>query len=346
MTSRMLDMTVDQLGETLVAAGHERYRAGQLADWVYRKGVVEPARMTNVPAAAAGLFDLMTSRIAARRVSADGCTKLLLQLHDGRRVETVMIPAEGRATACVSTQVGCAVGCAFCASGLDGLERNLACGEILEQVLHLQAAAGRKATNVVFMGMGEPLANYDATVCAVRSLVDPARFALSARRVTVSTVGLPGPIRRLAREHLAITLAISLHAPNDAIRRELIPAARRYPLDDVLAAAEAFYQSHKREITLEYTLLAGVNDSPACAEALGGIAGRLRCNVNLIGYNPVSSLPYVRPTKTVTAAFAARLRARGVNVTVRRSRGLGVDAACGQLRRRAPGDSARDRVPR
>lgn len=335
MTLRMLDMTVDELRQAVVAAGHEPYRAEQLADWVYKKGVAEPERMTNVPAAAAGLFEVLTSRIIARRESDDGCTKLLLELHDGHRVETVMIPAARRATACVSTQAGCAMGCAFCASGLDGLGRNLSCGEIIEQVLHLRTATERRATNVVFMGTGEPLANYDATVAAVRALVDPARLALSARRITVSTVGLPEQIRKLAREDLAITLAISLHAPNDAIRSELIPAARRYPLADVLAAAAEFYQSRKREITLEYTLLGGVNDSLPCAEALAKIARRLRCSVNLIGYNPVSSLPYVRPTKTAMAAFTAKLRARGVNVTVRRARGLGVEAACGQLRRRA-----------
>ena len=227
------------------------------------------------------------------------------------------------------------MGCVFCASGLDGLQRNLSAGEILEQVLHLRQATGEKVTNAVFMGAGEPLANYDATVAAVRALIDPKRFALSARKVTVSTVGLPKQIRRLAGEDLPITLALSLHAPNDALRRELIPAAARFALDEILAAAETFYQSRKREITLEYALLAGVNDTNVCAEALAKIAHRLRCNVNLLGYNPVASLDYRSPGQAGVQAFARRLRQRGVNVNVRRSRGADADAACGQLRRRA-----------
>ena len=337
MTRSMLEMTTDELRGALTDAGLPGFRAEQLADWVYRKGVVDPAEMSNIPAAVVRLAPVLTSHVAAESASDDGCIKLLIELHDAQRIEAVLIPTPRRATACVSTQVGCAMGCSFCASGLDGLVRNLTAGEIIEQVLHLQAAGGRKITNVVFMGMGEPLANYDATVAAVRAMIDPKRLGLSARRITVSTVGLPEQIRKLARENLAITLAISLHAPNDVIRGELIPAARRHPLADVLAAAEVFYQSRKREVTLEYTLLAGVNDSLLCADALAKIAGRLRCNVNLIRYNPAGPLPYGRPTKAATDAFAARLATKGVNATIRRSRGLHADAACGQLRRRARG---------
>ena len=338
MTAHLLDMTRDELRQALADAGHKPYRADQLADWVYTKGVVDPAKMSNVPAETAGLFDILTSRIVRRSESDDGCAKLLLELHDAHRVETVLIPARPRATACLSTQVGCAMGCAFCASGLDGLARNLTGAEILEQVLQLQIDTGRKVTNVVFMGMGEPLANYPATLAAIRALVDPERFGISARRITVSTVGLPDQIRKLAREDLPITLAISLHAPNDVIRSELIPAARRYPLEDILAAAREFYETRNREITLEYALIGGVNDSISCADALAKLAGGLRCNVNVIGYNPVAPLPYERPTSTALAAFASRLKTRGVNVTVRRSRGLSDDSACGQLRRRSAND--------
>jgi 23S rRNA (adenine2503-C2)-methyltransferase len=246
-----------------------------------------------------------------------------------------MIPTERFATACLSTQVGCAMGCAFCASGMGGLERNLTAGEILEQVLHLQQACGRRITHVVFMGMGEPLANYEAVVAAVRAIVDPRRFGISARHVTVSTVGLPKQIRRLAGELLPVSLAISLHAPNDALRRQLIPSAARFPIDEILAAAHEFFQSRKREVTLEYVLLGGLNDTNVCAEALARLAGRLRCNVNLIRYNPVESLPYRRPSQAAVQAFAQRLRRKGVNVQVRRSRGLDAQAACGQLRRRS-----------
>jgi 23S rRNA (adenine2503-C2)-methyltransferase len=189
-------------------------------------------------------------------------------------------------------------------------------------------------TNVVFMGTGEPLANYDATLAAVRAMIDPRRLGISARRVTVSTVGLPKQIRRLADEDLPITLAISLHAASDSLRQRLMPKAARVPLKETIAAARAFFGSHKREVTLEYVLLAGLNDTPQCAEDLADVAHSLRCNVNLIRYNPVTSLPDRRPGESAVADFAAWLRRRGVNVNVRRPRGLDVEAACGQLRKR------------
>jgi len=338
MKRRLLDMTVEEMRRSIEAAGEKGFRADQLADWVYRKSVTEAARMTNLPSSLADRFDILTSRVTRQSESRDGCIKLLLELHDGRGVETVLIPSAGRVTACLSTQAGCAMGCAFCASGLGGLDRNLTRGEILEQILHLRQVSGRRVSNVVFMGMGEPLANYDSTVAAIRAVIDPLRFGVSARRVTVSTVGLPRLILRLAREDMPITLAISLHAPHDSLRRRLIPAAGQYCIEELIAAAEEFHRRRKREITLEYVLLAGVNDSGLCAEALARIARRLRCNVNLIRYNPVASLPYERPSKATVESFAAGLRHRGVNVQIRRSRGLQADAACGQLRRRDNAD--------
>jgi len=302
--------------------------------------------MTDLPAPLRRLlaeqgYRLRTGRVDRRLDAADGTIKCLLELADGEQIECVAIPAPRRLTACVSTQVGCAMGCAFCATGLGGQRRNLSAGEIVEQVFHLQRAAGRRVSHVVFMGMGEPLANYRATVAAVRALIDPQRLGISGRHVTVSTVGLPKQIRRLAGEKLPITLAISLHAPNDVLRRRLIPAASRAGLAEIITAAEAFYHSRNREVTLEYVLLAGVNDTKLCAEALAGITCRLRCSVNLIRYNPVPSLPFERPSEEATEAFVARLRRRGVNVHVRRSRGLDVAGACGQLRRTAAPVSAR-----
>ncbi len=332
MKPSFLDMTLPHARQVLAAEGVEGYRAEQLADWVYRKAVTDPARMTNLPAAVPGLFDILTSHVTAQATSSDGTTKLLLEYPDGQRIETVLIPTGQRATACLSAQAGCAMGCVFCASGIGGLRRNLTCGEILQQVIHLRQAAGARVTGAVFAGVGEPLANYQATVAAVRALIDPGRFGLSARAITISTIGLPGPIRRLARENLPITLAISLHAPNDALRRKLIPAPSVASLKQILSAAAVFFASRKREVTLEYVLLAGVNDSPACAEALAGLAQRLRCNVNLIGHNPVPSLPFAAPTAAATKAFLGRLRRRGVNAHLRRSRGADIAAACGQLR--------------
>ena len=331
MKLALLDMTLDELRKAVAAIGQPAYRAEQLADWVYGRGATDPEAMTNVPKPLREAFDVLTSRVAVRTESEDGTIKLLLEMHDGEHVETVLIPSGKRVTACVSTQAGCAMGCSFCASGIGGWKRNLTGGEILEQLLHLQQAGERRVTNVVFMGMGEPLANYNATVAAVRALTDPGRFGISARRITVSTIGIPKAIRRLAQEDLPITLAISLHAPNDALRRQLMPSAHSQ-IDEIIAAAKDFFEARKREITLEYVLLGGVNDTNVCAEALADLAHSLRCNVNLICYNPVESLPYERPTQVATQAFVARLRKRGVNVHLRHSRGLDAAAACGQLR--------------
>ena len=339
MMKHVLDMTVGELTAEIQRLGLPAYRARQIGTWLWQKGVTDFGEMTDLPAELrprlAGEMTIRSAQVADQRLATDGTRKLLLQLHDDESVETVGIPAGKRTTACVSTQVGCAMGCKFCATGLDGLRRNLSAGEIVEQVFHVQRAMRRRVTNVVFMGMGEPLANYGATVAAVRALIDPHRLGISGRRVTVSTVGLPRQIRRLASERLPITLAISLHAPSDALRRELIPAAARWPLADVIAAAERFYDSRHREVTLEYVLLSGVNDGKLCAEALSKIARRLRCNVNLIGYNPIPVPAYERPSDEAMAAFADRLACRGVNVHVRRPRGSDVAAACGQLRRSA-----------
>ncbi|NQU76589.1 MAG: 23S rRNA (adenine(2503)-C(2))-methyltransferase RlmN [Planctomycetes bacterium] len=334
----LLEMRAEQLTAELESLDEAVYRAAQILEWVYHKGVCDVTQMTNLPAdlcgRLAGQLSILTGRVIARCDALDGVIKLLIEWPDGERVETVLIPDRDRATACVSTQVGCAMQCTFCASGMDGLTRNLTCGEIVEQVLHLQLEGQRHVTNVVFMGMGEPLANYDETVAAVRAMIDPKRLGISARRVTVSTVGLPKQIRRLAAEDLPITLAISLHGATDALRQRLVPKAARSPLKDILAAARVFYGSRKREVTLEYVLLAGLNDTPQCAETLAEVAHSLRCNVNLIPYNPVTSLPDHKPDATAVADFAAWLRHRQVNVNIRRPRGLEADAACGQLRKR------------
>ena len=335
MGIRLLDLTNEQLRQAVLDLGEKAFRAKQLTEWVYRKGVTEASQMSNLPRTLVEKFDILTSHVACQAESSDGTVKLLIEYPDGAQVETVLIPTEDRNTACLSTQAGCAMGCKFCASTQDGLQRNLTGGEILEQIFHLQQQTALKVTNVVFMGMGEPLANYDATVAAVKAIIDPDRLGISARKVTVSTVGLPAQIRRLADEDLAITLAISLHAPNDRLRGELIPASSQTPLAEIIRAAEMFFAARKREVTLEYLLLGGVNDSPECADELVKLARHLRCNVNLIRYNPVKPLPFHRPEPEAVDAFAERLRAKGVNVTVRRSRGLDASAACGQLRRRA-----------
>lgn len=331
----LLDMTAEDLAAELARLELPAYRAKQVGDWVYRRGVFDFAQMTDLSAAQrtnlAAKFSVLTGKVLARSDAQDEVTKLLLAWPDGQQIETVLIPTARSATACVSTQAGCAVACSFCASGRDGLGRNLTGGEIVEQVLQLQAATGRKVTHVVFMGMGEPLANFEATLFAVQAIIDPQRLGISARHVTVSTVGLPKGIRKLAAQKLPITLAISLHAPNDALRRQLIPSAPA-DIESIIQAASEFYDSRHRELTLEYVLLAGVNDTNVCAEGLTRIARRLRCNVNLIRFNPVPGLPYQRPSGQATLRFAQRLEKAGVNVQIRKSRGATADAACGQLR--------------
>ena len=335
MSKHLLEMSLAEVKAAMEAAGEKSFRAAQLMDWVYKKGVTDPAAMTNLPAGLAATFPALTSRVAARRKSTDGAVKLLLELADGERIETVLIPTADRATACVSTQAGCGIRCAFCATGRDGFRRDLSAGEILEQLVHLRQTAARRITHVVFMGMGEPLLNLDALIVAIQSIIDLERFAISARHVTVSTVGIPKAIRRLAKENLPITLAISLHAPTDALRRQLVPLAATVQLEELLSAAEEFFRSRNREITLEYVLLAGINDTNVCAEGLANIAHRLRCNVNLIRYNHVDATDtFRRPAQPAVKAFADRLLRRGVNVHVRQSRGLDADAACGQLRQR------------
>jgi 23S rRNA (adenine2503-C2)-methyltransferase len=250
-----------------------------------------------------------------------------------------MIPSESskrvRRTACISTQVGCAVGCRFCASGLDGVLRNLTVGEVLEQALTFQnllKSRGERLSHVVFMGMGEPLANYQTTVESVRRLNASWGFGLAQRRITVSTVGLPQQIERLAREHLQCTLALSLHAPNEALRQELIPWARNIPLARLLAACRFFRDQTGREVTLEYCLLADINDSDVHAQQLARVALDLRAHVNLLMYNPVPELPFSRPSRNRAIGFLKQLRLRGVRAHLRKSRGLEADAACGQLR--------------
>ncbi len=350
----LLAMTLDDLTEAMAAWGQPAFRARQVFRWVWPRRQVDVAAMTNLPAALrerlAEYLPPLTGRIVRRTDAADGVAKLLLAWGDGETSETVLIPtrpgeaARPRRTACVSTQVGCPIGCRFCASGLGGLRRDLGAGEIVEQVIQsdvlLAADAGNpdappRVTHVVLMGTGEPLANYDATVQACRILIDPDRGGLSARRLTLSTVGYPDRIRRLADEGIPLTLAISLHAPTDSLRQELIPAASRWTIDELVAAARTYFERTGREITLEYVLLADINDSPRCAEQLAAVAKQLRCNVNLIRYNEVAELPYRRPGEGAVRRFRDRLSRAGVNVHVRASRGADADAACGQLRRRA-----------
>lgn len=337
------------LRDALAAMDEPPFRADQILDWIYAKDAESFVVMSNLSKRLRERLErdavISRGRVAAESVASDLTRKLLMTWPDGQSVETVWIPESDRHTVCVSSQVGCPVGCRFCASGLDGVKRNLTAGEIVEQVWRVRRLVAEhgpadeqgkpaRLTNVVFMGMGEPLANYDNVIAAIRVLNAPWGLNIGARRITVSTVGLPQQIRRLAREGLQVNLALSLHAPEQALRRELIPWGK-VPIEDLLSACDDFFQQTGREITLEYVLLDGVNMAPTHAARLAAICRRLRCNVNLLRYNPVAGLPYTRPSAEAAQAFQRELRERGVNAHLRRSRGRDVDAACGQLRRRA-----------
>jgi 23S rRNA (adenine2503-C2)-methyltransferase len=285
---------------------------------------------------------IYSAEVARESVAGDGTRKLLLAFPDGETTETVWIPSGRRNTACLSTQVGCPVGCRFCASGLDGLRRNLTAGEIVEQALRIRLLIADqqredestdRLSNIVIMGMGEPLANYEQLVKALRIINAPWGLGIGARKITVSTIGLPKQIRRLAQEDLQLNLALSLHAPDDELRRELVPWAQAVPIAELIDACGDYFKATGREVTLEYVLLDDVNMRARHAEGLAKIAKRLRANVNLLRYNPVAGLPYRRPGSEATYEFQRRLRERGINAHVRSSRGRDVDAACGQLRR-------------
>ncbi len=326
--------------------GWPRFRAKQIRKWAFQKNTLEASRMTDLPAhlrdELPGRLDLSMPEVKADQLSRDGTHKLLLVWPDGAEAETVMIPDGQRRTACVSSQVGCPVGCRFCASGVAGLKQNLTAGRIAQQVYALnQALASRgdavgRITNLVYMGMGEPLSNYANVIKAARLLHDPELFNMGWRRLTLSTVGVPPRMRQLADEGHPINLALSLHAPEEELRRSIIPWAEHFELNDILEACRYYFEKTGREITFEYILLAGVNDQPKHAKRLATICrtGGFRVNVNLIRYNEVSGLPFVRPESGAVVEFQNILREAGINAHVRKSRGRDIDAACGQLRRK------------
>jgi 23S rRNA (adenine2503-C2)-methyltransferase len=324
--------------QMLVEQGFPRYRADQIYGWIYRQHHRAPERMGNLPAALkqvlAEHFDCSLPAVEKVFSAQDQRThKFILRLLDGARVECVSMRTESRLTFCLSSQVGCALRCAFCATGLMGLERNLQAHEIVAQVLAMGDFHHWKdrSFNLVFMGMGEPLANYDAVLDAFRVLHDPLGLHLGARRVTISTSGIVPGIRRLGDEGLPLGLAVSLHATTDALRDRLVPLNRRWPLNDLLPAARDYGRRSGRRVTLEYTLLAGVNDGPEDARRLGEMARSLDSKVNLIPYNPVPGLEWKRPSEEAIQAFAERLSPLAPAVTVRKTLGREIWAACGQL---------------
>jgi len=366
-------LTRDELVAWLKQRKQPAYRADQVLRWLYQQRVISWAAMRNLPASLreelAGHFTLHCASLVTRQGANDRTRKFLWKLADEALIESVLIPANpalygeqsDRHTLCLSTQVGCAYGCRFCASGLAGWKRNLSADEIIEQVLATErwraaesarvreaaashssgalpgkgsAAPARLVDNIVVMGMGEPLANYDNLMRAVRILNAPWGGGIGARKITISTSGLVPEIRRLAEEPLQVGLAISLHGATDEVRGRLMPINRRYPLKELTSACQYYLERKGRILTFEYILIAGVNDTPSDAQTLAALARRLRAKVNLIPYNRVEGLPWERPEEPAQRAFWQVLLRSGVNATLRHEKGHDIDAACGQLRLR------------
>ncbi len=366
MTKRiaLYDLSYQELSELLDLWGEPRFRAEQVWGWLYRSLVDDVDKMRNLPRrlrerlTAETVLDLLAP--LAEQESPSGQTrKVLFRLSDGNTLESVLMLYEERRTACISSQVGCSMACAFCATGQGGLARNLTSGEIVAQVLYFarglraveieRAAAARDyallqeqhVTNVVFMGMGEPLANYAATWKAIETLCDERGYNLGARRITLSTVGLVPGIRRLAGEGLPVNLAVSLHAADDELRNRLVPVNRRYPLQELLAAIRDYAAKTGRRVTVEYALIDGVNDSVEQARRLGALLQGLLCHVNLIPLNPTPGVALQPSSRQQVDVFRHELERAGIAATVRMRRGIDIEAGCGQLRRREAGESAR-----
>ncbi|MEP6603844.1 MAG: 23S rRNA (adenine(2503)-C(2))-methyltransferase RlmN [Spartobacteria bacterium] len=337
-------LPLEELQAQLQARGEHAYRAAQITDWLFAKRVTSFEQMSDLPQRLRAQLaeEFSFGKIDIERVlgSRDTTRKFLFRLDDGNLIESVLIPASpalygsrsDRRTICVSTQVGCAYGCKFCASGLEGFSRNLRAEEIVDQIIAIERESGDKIDNIVFMGMGEPLANLDNLMGAIQIINAPWGIGIGARRITVSTSGLAPQIKKLAEQPLQIRLAISLHGSTDAVRDQIMPINRRYNIETLLSACDYYVARKKQRLTFEYILIAGVNDAEEQAHLLVRHAQRLGAKVNLIPYNTVDGLTWSRPSQDRQEKFLSILRTRGVAATLRREKGHDIDAACGQLR--------------
>ncbi len=332
-------LTREELRRELEAQGEKSFRADQLYQWMHLKLAGSPKEMTNLPLKLRKKLEeqyeyVCLETVEVQRSRMDGTCKYLFRLPDGHVIESVLMRYHHGNTVCISSQAGCRMGCRFCASAIGGLVRNLRPSEMLEQIYRIQKDIGERISNVVVMGTGEPLDNYDNLLVFLKLLSDENGLHMSQRSITVSTCGIAPRIRALAEEELSITLALSLHAPTQEKRRELMPVANKYGLSEVLEACGYYFKKTGRRITFEYSLVGGVNDSQEDAKLLAALAKPIHSHVNLIPVNPVTERGYVQPDKRVIRNFKERLEEYGVNVTVRRELGQDIDGACGQLRRR------------
>jgi 23S rRNA (adenine2503-C2)-methyltransferase len=335
----ILDVSADELNAWLREHGQPPMRAKQIRRWILASRAESFDAMTDLPLGLrqglARHFQILGMTIAHHSRSDDSTHKLLLRLTDGNSIECVLIQEDDRHTACISTQVGCGMGCVFCASGLDGVARNLTSGEIIEQLVRLRnlLAPEERLTHIVVMGMGEPLANLDNLLVALAAAGERDGLGIGARHVTISTVGLPPRILQLAQEGKQYHLAVSLHAPTDALRTKIVPTNDKTGLEAIMAAADEFFTATGRQVTYEYVLLRGINDNVQCARQLAALLRGRHAHVNLIPFNDVEGLPYRPPTAEALAAFSQELRSAGISIKVRKRKGSAIDAACGQLRR-------------
>ena len=330
-------LTLAELTAELKALGQPGFRAKQIFHWVHQKLVTEFSAMTDQPktllAKLEETFYIAAPQIERRQEAKDGTVKYLLRMADGNCIETVVMRYHYGNTVCVSTQVGCRMGCRFCASTLDGMVRNLAPSEMLDQIYRIQTISGERVDNIVIMGSGEPMDNFQNVVQFLKLINSDKGLHISARNITVSTCGLVDKIRELADLQLQITLAISLHAPNDELRKTMMPIANKYSIEQIMEACRYYLKQTGRRISFEYSLVKGVNDTQECAEQLSGLLHGMNCHVNLIPVNPIKERDYRQSEKQAIAAFKNKLERNGINVTIRREMGRDIDGACGQLRK-------------
>lgn len=330
-------MTIEELKDLMAGLGEKPFRAKQIYSWLHEHLVISYEEMRNIPASLKKKLEpypITSLEKVDMQISAiDGTRKYLFRLSDGNVIESVLMRYKHGNSVCISSQVGCRMGCRFCASTIGGLTRCLLPSEMLDQIYRIQADMGERVSNVVVMGTGEPLDNYDNLLRFIHILTEEGGLHISQRNLTVSTCGLVPKMYELAEEKLQITLALSLHAPNDMKRRELMPVANRYSMDEVLEACRNYFEKTGRRITFEYSLVAGVNDSQEDALQLAERIGRLNCHVNLIPVNPIKERSFIRSTRQAVENFKIKLEKCGINVTIRREMGSDIDGACGQLRK-------------
>ena len=339
MKKDIASLNWEELQKELLEAGEKKFRASQIYEWIHKKGAEDFSEMTNLSKALREKleqnFRIPKVEMIARQISKkDGTNKFLFCLEDGNVVESVLMRYKHGNSVCISSQVGCRMGCRFCASTLDGLERNLEPSEMLGQIYRIEKIIGERVSNVVVMGTGEPLDNYDNLLKFIHLLTDEHGLHISQRNVTVSTCGIVPKILSLAEENMQITLALSLHGSTQEKRKQLMPVANKYELSEVLKACDTYFEKTGRRMTYEYSLVHGVNDTDQDAQELSDLLHGRNCHLNLIPVNPIKERDYQRPTRENAQKFQNKLEKRGINVTIRREMGSDIDGACGQLRRR------------